>query len=137
MTAKRRRSKKPQSTVGHPKQPVAVRATAKKPAPANEIDATADSQPLSRLRGLLPTPPEVEELVARELAERPMSDTARQWVTDGFKLQYYFGGQVIAYRNTRQGKEVLAVGMDEIGRLMRDLPGGESKSIVIGHPEPW
>src|SRR5947209_6840454 len=85
-----------------------------------EVTVVEPSSP-SPLRGILPTPPEVEKLVAREVARLPMTDAARQRVTDGFNLQYYFGGHDIAYRETDQGVEVLAVGLDEIGRLLRKL----------------
>jgi hypothetical protein len=96
-----------------------------------------EPRPASPLRGLLPTPPEVAEIVAEEVAKRPMSDAARQWVTDCFNMQYYFGGHPIAYRKTPQGVEVLAAGLDEIGKLMRRLPPSEDRNVIIGHPDPW
>jgi hypothetical protein len=86
---------------------------------------------------LLPTPPEIAKLVAREAAKRPMSPAARQWVTDCFNMQYYFGGHDIAYRKTPQGVEVLAVGLEEIGELMRHLPRAEDRNVIIGQPDPW
>lgn len=89
------------------------------------------------LRGLLPTPPQVKRLVAREAAQRPMSANARQWVTDCFNMQYYFGGHYIAYRKTERGVEVLAVGVDEIGQLMDRIPPAEDPKIIIGCPDPW
>jgi hypothetical protein len=97
-------------------------------------------EPLSptALRGILPTPPEVEKLVARELEGHPVTDREKQRITDCFKLQYYFGGQWIAYRDTEQGKEVLAVGMEEIGRLLRKrMPVAEREEIVLRHCDPW
>lgn len=93
--------------------------------------------PPSPLRGLLPTPPEVEELVERECKERPMSPEARLRVTEGLKMQYYFGGHPIVYRDTPQGREVLAVGMEEITRYYRDVPHSKQKGAVFGHADPW
>jgi hypothetical protein len=92
--------------------------------------------PPSPLRGLLPTPPEVKRISARWIKERPMSESAQKRVIDGLKLQYYFGGWDIAYRDTDQGPEVLAVG-EEIGPLFRGLPGDQHRGIIVGHPEPW
>ena len=49
-----------------------------------------------------------------------------------------FGGNWIAYRNTPQGREVLAVGWDEIERLEKKrLSRKERQSIVLGFAEPW
>ena len=89
------------------------------------------------IRGLLPTPPKVEELVVRELEGHPVTPAEKQRLMDSLKLQYFFGGKEIAYRKTARGVEVLAVGLREIGRLLRDTPVSKQKGIVIGHPEPW
>lgn len=89
------------------------------------------------IRGLLPVPPEVAKLVAREVKERPMTEEARQMVTRCFLLQHYFGGHEIAYRETAQGVEVLAVGLEEISRLFKKLPSAQHRGIVIDHLDPW
>jgi hypothetical protein len=99
---------------------------------------TAGSSPPSTLRGILPTPPEVTELLARELKDHPVTHQEKQRLTDSLKLQYYFGGYWIAYRHRDQGKEVLAVGMEEIGRLMRKrMAKAERDAIVLGCCDPW
>ena len=90
----------------------------------------------SPLRGLLPVPREVNKLVARETAERPMSDAARRRLTAGFTLQYFFGGHDLVYRETDQGPEVLAVG-DEIGPLLRRLKSADRQTVILTHPHPW
>ncbi len=90
----------------------------------------------SQLRGHLPVPTEVGQFVAREVAERPMSDAARQRLVEGLTLQYYFGGHDIAYRASARGPEVLAVG-DEIGPLLRQLGPAERQAVIVAHPEPW
>jgi hypothetical protein len=89
------------------------------------------------MRGLLPTPPEVEEIVERLCKERPASPKARLRITEGLKMQYYFGGHPILYRDTPQGREVLAVGDDEIGRVLRSVPRSQRKGSIIGYADPW
>jgi hypothetical protein len=114
----------------------ASRKRSKKPVPQPAV-IPSNLPPPSPLRGLLPPPPEVAELVAREVKERPMTDEARQHVMKEFTLQYYFGGHDIAYRVTPQGVEVLAAGHEEIYTLLRELPYPQHKGIILGHPEPW
>ena len=90
-----------------------------------------------KLRGILPTPPAVRRLVARELKDHPVTPQERQRITDNFKLQYYLGGQDIAYRHTPKGIEVLAVGHDEIMKLVRSVPPAEREQIILGWWDPW
>lgn len=104
------------------------------PKPAIEL---IELPPPSPLRGVLPTPLEVAKLVAREVKKLPMSDEARQRVTNHWTLQYYFGGHEIAYRETPAGVEVLAAGLEEIGQLVRKMPYAQRKGIIFGQPEPW
>jgi len=123
----------------------AVKRTSKKPlakkraktngrAPTNTVDSASPSP----LRGILPTPPEVEALVARELEGYPVTDREKQRITDCFKMQFYFGGYWIAYRHTDQGMEVVAVGMDEIGRLRRKRKfADEADRIILRYCDPW
>lgn len=66
--------------------------------------------PAPRGRGLLPVPPEVAKQIAREVKERPMTDEARQMVLRNVLLYHYFYGHQVAYRETTQGVEVLAMG---------------------------
>src|SRR5262245_26448647 len=66
---------------------------------------------LSPLRGILPSTPEIDALVERTLQGRPASAEARQSIEDNYKLQYYFGGHYVSYRQTERGKEVLAAGL--------------------------
>ena len=99
--------------------------------------ANAKLRAPSPLRGLLPTPPEIAELVAREVDRLPMTTEARQRITHDWTLQYYFGGHEVAYRKTPKGVQVLAAGLEEIGQLLRRLPYSQQKGIVFGHPEPW
>jgi hypothetical protein len=111
------------------------RKRAKKRTPESAKVPVEQDMP-SPLRGLLPTPLKVAQLVAREVERLPMTDEARQRVTDDWTLQYYFGGYDVVYRKTPQGVEVLAAG-DEIGQFFRKLPSSQRKGIILGHPEPW
>jgi hypothetical protein len=88
--------------------------------------------------GLLPIPPEVEAVVAREearlLKDHGITPTpeARQRMLDSLTLQYYFDGIDIAYRRTTQGVEVVAVGLDEVGELVRTTPQEQRADLVFG-----
>jgi hypothetical protein len=99
-------------------------------------NAAVSARP-SKLRGLLPTPPEIAEVVAQIERERPMSDMARVRITGQLTLQHYFGGEEVAYRLTEHGMEVWAVGIREIGRLFRETPPSKRPGVTIGYPEPW
>jgi hypothetical protein len=79
----------------------------------------------------------VAELVDRELANRPASEEARLRITDGFKLQYYFGGHWIAYLDTPKGKEVLAVEWNEIRRVRRKRRRAGLAPGIIELIDPW
>ncbi len=96
-----------------------------------------DPPPPSPQRGLLPTPPEVEEIVEGLFKERPAGPAYRLQTTENLKLQYYFGGYSIVYRDTPQGKEVLAVGEEETTRFYREVPYSKHKGAVLGYADPW
>ena len=96
-----------------------------------------DPEPPSPIRGLLPPPPEVVEIVNRELAKLPASPKYRQWMLDYLSMDYYFGGYWIAYRDTDQGAEVLAVGLEEMGKLRSSLSPEGREGIIWRCCEPW
>ena len=104
-------------------------------------DATRYAALLGPVR-LLATPPEVEKAVEREVEDmaaqgRPVVGEARERLLEGFKLQYYFGGQPFAYRETGRGKEVLAVGFKNMRRLLGKLTPEENEAVVSGFAESW
>lgn len=107
-----------------------------------EVDEQGVSVVMSRPkpRGLLPIPGRVEEIIAKEqarlLKEHGIVPTpeARQRMVDSFTLQYYYEGFYVAYRPTSHGPEVLAVGDEEIGRLVRSMDQGERLKIKVGQP---
>lgn len=77
-------------------------------------------------RGLLPVPPGVEEVVRAEesrLHEHGLvpGAEARRRLMDEHCLDHFFRDEWVSYRETPRGVDVLAVGLDEIGRLMKSL----------------
>jgi hypothetical protein len=93
--------------------------------------------PLPSPRGLLPTPPEVETIVAREVKKFPptiMTAEAKQRLTDDLNLQYYFEGKEVLYRPTERGAEVLAVGLREIGEVIQKLSPEERLKVIHCQP---
>jgi hypothetical protein len=88
--------------------------------------------------GLIPIPPEVEAVVAREetrlLNDHGITPTpeAKQRMVASLTLQYYFDGIDIAYRHTPQGVEVVAVGLEEVGELIRTTPQEQREGVVFG-----
>ena len=105
-----------------------------------EVDEQGEPIVLTRPKphGLIPIPPEVEAIVAREqarlLKEHGIIPTpeARQRMVDSLTLQYYFDGIDIAYRRTSQGVEVVAVGLEEVGELIRTTPQEQREGVVFG-----
>lgn len=89
-------------------------------------------------RGLLPTPPIVKALVAREVLKirevltEPITPEARQGMIDRYNLSYYFENRDILFRHTPQGVEVLAVGMDEIMKAYKTLSPDEHRQWISG-----
>jgi hypothetical protein len=106
--------------------------TPRRPAPV-----FIEPPPPSPLRGLLATPPEVEEVVEGWLKDRPASPEARRRITENLKLQSYFGGHEVAYRDTPQGREIIAVGSEEVRRLVRKSSGEQLRGVVFGQADPW
>jgi hypothetical protein len=91
---------------------------------------------LSKPRGLLPVPPEVAEEVSREqAAHQPnYSDEYAKLTRDDWTLTYYYEGEMVAYRSTPGGIEVVAVGPEEVGEYLRNTPAEERVGVVVGRP---
>src|SRR5262245_9388661 len=116
----------------------AARQSKKRPRPKRNMQPADGPRAPSPIRGLLPTTPEIERMLDEMLKDRPATEVARRYQANHLKCSYYFGGQWIAYRETDEGIEVLAVGDDEIGRLKRKLARrGESDQVVLGYCDPW
>src|SRR5258708_24272286 len=114
MTAKRARSVAVKKRA--PKKARADSRVNGAPQPIKEI-ATELERPPAKLRGLMPTPPEVQAMMDEMFRDLPISDSFRRLQTDYLNEQYYFGGNTIAYRNTSKGREILAVGWAELEQL--------------------
>jgi hypothetical protein len=81
--------------------------------------------PGAQPHGLLHVPPEVEAEIAREedqlfeeTGSRLTADARSKLIMDQ-TLDWYFRDQWVSYRETPRGVDLLAVGPDEIGRLMQ------------------
>ena len=91
-------------------------------------------------RGLLPVPPEVEAIVAREearIAQKhgiPIAPEASNRMEDDLTLQYFYEGSDVACRETPQGVAVVAVGWDEIGEYLKTTPSGQPPGVRIRQP---
>jgi hypothetical protein len=91
-------------------------------------------------RGLLPVPPEVDAAIAEDEAALlrdhgvvpTLDDRERQ--VNSLTLQYFYGGQDVAYRVTPHGVELLAAGLTEIGELVRAMSQEELLTLKIGQP---
>jgi hypothetical protein len=95
---------------------------------------------LCKRRGLLPVPCEVAEHVEREAARAQkehgfsLTEEARQRMLREHTLDWFYRDQWVSYRETPQGVEVLAVGLEEVGELARRLgekerPGVKTKLV--------
>ena len=89
-------------------------------------------------RGLLPVPPRLADLVARDEAEcirkhgTGYSPEARQRILDENVLYWYYDGSYVAHRRTPQGVEVLAVGWEEAHKYLEEHPDATLEGVVIG-----
>jgi hypothetical protein len=93
---------------------------------------------VSKPRGLLTVPPEVEETVARE-EERvarengiAITPEARRRMLDDLTIQHYYEGAYVASRRTPQGIEILAVGWDEANQYRENHPPETRQDVRIG-----
>jgi hypothetical protein len=95
----------------------------------------ADDRTQPRPRGLLPVPPEVAEHVEKEAARAQaehgftLTAEARQRMLNQGTLDWFYRDQWVSYRETAEGVEVLAVGLEEVGELASRLTE-EQRSFV-------
>ena len=105
--------------------------------PSDFIDPSAPAwdSTVPTPRGLLPVPPEVAEVVARQKARlQPwMNAEAEKRTRDDLTLQYYYQGQSVVCRFTPEGVEVLAVG-DEIRDLLSGMTQEELFQVTLKQP---
>lgn len=107
-----------------------------------EVDEKGVPLVMSRPKplGVLPVPAEVNTIIAKEKArlwnDKHIVPTpeALERMTDLFTLQYYYEGFDVAYRRASQGVEVLAVGHNDIGSLLRGMDKEARRDIKVGQP---
>jgi hypothetical protein len=89
----------------------------------------------SQPRGLLPVPPQVAEHVDQEAARAQreygfaLTPAARQQMLHDGTLDWYYRDQWVSYRETADGVEVLAVGLDEVGGAASRLTEEERRQV--------
>jgi hypothetical protein len=88
----------------------------------------------------LPTPPEVAEAV--ELCSKSLikGGETRQEVEDRFKLEYYYGGRVVAYVYTAQGIAVVAtedMTQEEYDAAKAQVTSTERSRLCAAVPPVW
>jgi hypothetical protein len=86
-----------------------------------------DRRPEDLPHGLIVPPPEVRELLAKEIAKHPpqsISPATQERVLNQWTVGYYFDylGHEVIYRQTPEGPEVLAVGDHEVIALKKTMP---------------
>jgi hypothetical protein len=87
-------------------------------------------------RGLLPVPPEVAEHVEREAARAQaehgflLTEEARRRMRHQGTLDWFYRDRWVSYRETLQGVEVLAVGLEEVGELASRLTEEERAGVT-------
>ncbi len=86
-------------------------------------------------RGLLPVPPEVAQHVEQEAARAQREhgfalteETRRRMLHEG-ALDWFYRDQWVSYRESSQGVEVLAVGLEEVGELASRLSAEERAGV--------
>jgi hypothetical protein len=96
---------------------------------------STDLEQLARPGKPLPVPPEVAEHVEKEAARAQaehgftLTPEAKQRMLNEGTLDWYYRDQWVSYRETPQGVEVLAVGLEEMGALAQRLTAEERADI--------
>src|SRR5262245_17624155 len=87
---------------------------------------------------LMTTPPEVEQIVNRLVARLDeVLPEERQRVADDLNLQYYHGGNPVLTWQTPKGRAVLAVGLEQIQRVLDHLSDEQRLQVLEQFPDPW
>ncbi|HEV3115861.1 MAG TPA: hypothetical protein VGY58_02330 [Gemmataceae bacterium] len=89
---------------------------------APRFNGKATRRPEDLPHGMVPPPSEIIAQVAAERTKFPAdvyNDTYAKLILDDWTLAYYYEGLDVAYRSVPGGVEVLAVGADEIGKLVK------------------
>ena len=100
--------------------------------------AVREMPPRPKPKGVIRPPAEVEERAKQHLAKIPfqVAPKAKQELLAHLTLEYYYGGEYIAFRFTKDGPEVLAV-ENEIKAYLNETPYDERRDVAVIQPEPW
>jgi hypothetical protein len=104
-----------------------------------DLCSPAPAQPMRQLlKDLeLPLAMEVDDICRRRSSDR---GPGRQRVEEEIKLQYFFGGQDVAYLTTPDGLMVVVVGdlrSDFFGRALEALSADERHRVTVYSPDRW
>jgi hypothetical protein len=101
-----------------------------------DLTQPAHDPNIPKPRGLLPVPPFVEEAIAEDRARMPQHFTEEygQKCRNYMTLHWWYEGHYIAWRETPAGVEVLAVGWDEVWKLLDGYSPDERRGIRTGEP---
>ncbi len=92
------------------------------------------SRPEEMPHGLVTPPPEIAAQVAKDRAESSpeiYNDDYAKLTLDDWTLAYYYEGWDVAYRSVPEGVEVMAVGLEEIGKYLRTVPPEQRQGVEI------
>jgi hypothetical protein len=100
------------------------------------VDPNSPQEPAPAVvRNLLPVPSEVAENVEKEAARAQiehgitLAPEAKQRMLNQGTLDWYYRDHWVSFRESAQGVEVLAVGLDAIGELARRLTEQERAGL--------
>lgn len=105
------------------------------PNPFIDLTHPAYGPTVPKPRGLLPVPSTVREAVGREEARVrqqhgvTLTPEAHRRLLNDQTLDWYYRDQWVSYRETDQGVEVLAVGLEEAEKLEQKLPPAEFQAV--------
>ena len=101
-----------------------------------DLTQPAHDPSIPKPRGLLPVPAWVEEAIAQDRAgmEQYYTDEYAQKCRNNMTLHWWYEGHHIAWRETPAGVEVLAVGAEEVSKLLRESSHEEQNRIRSGQP---
>src|SRR5262245_30297105 len=87
---------------------------------------------------LRPSPVEVSTALDQAFCQRRGRVAAweREQAEEVLKLQYYFGGEEVAYIPRKDGWDVIAIG-DQIKVALGRLPREDREQVILAVVEPW
>ena len=101
-----------------------------------DLTQPAHDPNIPKPRGLLPVPAWIDEFIAEDRALTPnyYTDELAQKFRNNNTLRYWYEGHYIAWRETPVGVAVLAVGGDEVSKLLDEMTPDQRRGIRTGPP---